>query len=203
VALTFDDGPGPFTPRILHILRRTHTPATFFVIGRSARTYPHLVATEARDGFAVGDHTETHPLLGTLSARAQSTEIGTAAADIHRAGAPYPRLFRPPFGSFNQATLAALRARAMLMVLWSADTKDYSQPGVQKIIYAGISAGRRGAIVLMHDGGGNRAQTVAALPRIITRLRQRGYELVTVPQLIADDPPPGHQAPPHPLSGHP
>jgi chitin deacetylase len=88
------------------------------------------------------------------------------------------------------------------MVLWSADTKDYSQPGTKKIIYAGISAGRPGAIVLMHDGGGNRAETVAALPRIITRLRQRGYHLVTVPQLIADDPPPPNQPPPHPLSAH-
>jgi peptidoglycan/xylan/chitin deacetylase (PgdA/CDA1 family) len=201
VALTFDDGPGPFTPQILQILQRTHTPATFFVIGRLARAYPESVAAEARGGFAVGDHTETHPLLSILSAAGQAAEIDAAAADIHRAGAPYPRLFRPPYGSFDQATLALLRARSMLMVLWSADTKDYSRPGAKKIIYTAVSGGQSGAIILMHDGGGDRAQTVAALPRIILRLRQRGYRLVTIPELIADDPPTPGQPAPQPLSG--
>jgi peptidoglycan/xylan/chitin deacetylase (PgdA/CDA1 family) len=203
VALTFDDGPGAATPRILAILRRTRTPATFFVTGRSARAHPGLVAEETRDGFVVGDHTETHPFLGSLPAAAQAAQLDTAAADIHRAGAPYPRLFRPPFGSFDQTTLGLLRARRMLMVLWSADTKDYSRPGVRKIVYAGISGGQPGAVVLMHDGGPNRGQTVAALPRIILRLRQRGYRLVAIPQLVRDDPPPLHQPPPRPLSGLP
>jgi peptidoglycan/xylan/chitin deacetylase (PgdA/CDA1 family) len=131
VALTFDDGPGPFTSRILQILKRTRTPATLFVIGRWARAYPELVAAEARGGFVVGDHTETHPFLSRLAEAAQAAEIDAAAADIHRAGASYPRLFRPPYGSFDQAMLALLRARRMLLVLWSADTKDYSRPGAK------------------------------------------------------------------------
>ena len=201
VALTFDDGPSQYTLKILRVLRRVHAPATFFVIGRWARAYPQLVASEVRAGCEVGDHTETHPPLGLLSPSAQTAEIKQAAEAIHQAGAPYPVLLRPPYGSFDQATLQVLHAERMLMVLWSADTKDYTRPGVRKIIYTAISGGQPGAIILMHDGGGDRTETVAALPRIITRLRQRGFQLVTVSQLIADDPPPTNQPPPHPLSG--
>ena len=87
------------------------------------------------------------------------------------------------------------------MVLWSADTKDYARPGVAKIIYTAISGAQPGAIILMHDGGGDRSQTAAALPRIILRLRQRGFRLVTVAQLVADDPPSSRQPSPRPLSG--
>jgi len=201
VALTFDDGPGPLTPRILSILQRTRTPATFFVVGRNVRAEPRMVAAEAHAGFVVGDHTETHPLLSQLSPAAQDAEITRAAEDIRRAGAPYPTLFRPPYGSFNRATIAALHARGLLMVLWSADTKDFSRPGVKQIAYTAISGGQPGAVILMHDGGADRSETAAALPRIITRLRERGYRLVTIPQLLADDPPPHGQPPPHSLSG--
>jgi peptidoglycan/xylan/chitin deacetylase (PgdA/CDA1 family) len=201
VALTFDDGPGPATPQILAILLRTRTPATFFVIGRQVSAYPQLVAAEARDGFVVGDHTETHPFLSRLSAGAQAAEIIGAADQIRQAGAPYPRLFRPPYGSFDQATLALLHAQRMLMVLWSADSKDYSRPGVRQIAYTAISGAQPGAIILLHDGGSDREQTVAALPRIIRRLRQRGYRLVSIPQLVSDDPPALPQPPPQQLSG--
>ena len=201
VALTFDDGPSQYTPEILRVLRRMHAPATFFVIGRWARAYPQLVAAEVHAGCEVGDHTETHPPLALLSPTAQTAEIVAAAQAIHRAGAPYPVLLRPPYGSFDQTTLQILHVERMLMVLWSADTSDYLRPGVRQIIYTAVSGAQPGAIILMHDGGGDRAETVAALPRIIARLRQRGFRLVTVSQLIADDPPPINQPPPHPLSG--
>jgi peptidoglycan/xylan/chitin deacetylase (PgdA/CDA1 family) len=201
VALTFDDGPGLYTGAILHILRVTHTPATFFVIGRWALDYPRLVAAEVRAGCEVGDHTQTHYPLALLSASAQTAELTQAAQAIHRARAPWPVLMRPPYGSFDPITLQVLRAQRMLMVLWSADTSDYERPGVSKIIYVALSSARPGAIILMHDGGGDRSETVAALPRIIERLHQRGYRLVTVSQLIADDPPPVDQPPPTPLSG--
>ena len=201
VALTFDDGPSSFTPQILQILTRMHAPATFFVVGRWARAYPRLVAAEARAGFAVGDHTEDHPPLAELSSGAQSAQLTDAASAIERAGAPSPHLFRPPYGSFNATTLATLRSLHMLMVLWSADTKDYSRPGVDRIVYVAVSGAQPGAIILMHDGGGDRSQTAAALPRIITRLRERHFRLVTVSQLVADDPPPRDQPPPHALSG--
>lgn len=201
VALTFDDGPGPYTPRILTVLERMDAPATFFVIGRWARAYPKLIARETRDGFEIGDHTETHPPMAALSPALQQSEVVDAATAIVTAGAPYPRLWRPPYGSFNSATLQILHQLRMLMVLWSADTSDYLRPGVKRIVYVAVSGAQPGAIILMHDGGGNRAETAAALPRIILLLRQRGYQLVTVSQLLADDPPPTGQPPPRSLSG--
>jgi peptidoglycan-N-acetylglucosamine deacetylase len=201
VALTFDDGPGPYTRQILRVLRRMHTVATFFVIGRWARAYPQLVAAEIRAGCEVGDHTEDHRPLALLSATAQTAELVDAAEALHRAGAPYPVLMRPPYGSFDEATLEVLATARMLMVLWSADTKDYERPGVARIIYTAVSGAQPGAIILMHDGGGDRSETVAALPRIIARLRQRGFRLVTISQLVTDDPPPARQPPPRPLAG--
>jgi peptidoglycan-N-acetylglucosamine deacetylase len=201
VALTFDDGPGPYTSKILRVLRRAHAVATFFVLGRWAPAYPRLVAAEVAAGCEVGDHTEDHKPLALLSASAQTAELTDAAQAIHQAGAPYPLLMRPPYGSFDTATLDVLRTLRMLMVLWSADTSDYLRPGVAKIIYTAVSGAQPGAIILMHDGGGDRSQTAAALPRIITRLRQRGFRLVTISQLLRDDPPPADQPPPHPLAG--
>jgi len=201
MALTFDDGPGPYTPAILRILRRMHVTATFFVVGRSVGAFPSLVAAEERDGFEVGDHTETHPPLAELAPGMQAAQIAGAAGAIRRAGASYPDLLRPPYGSFDEATLAVLRQMRMLLVLWSADTKDFARPGVTRIIYTAVSGAQPGAIILMHDGGGDRSQTVQALPRIIMRLRQRGFRLVTVSRLVADDPPPRNQPPPHSLSG--
>jgi peptidoglycan/xylan/chitin deacetylase (PgdA/CDA1 family) len=175
VALTFDDGPGPYTSAIIRILKRTHTPATFFAIGRQVPLYRRVIATEARDGFEVGDHTESHPFLSALPQSVQEAQIEAAALAIEAAGAPYPHLFRPPYGAFNAATLATLRAARMLIVLWTVDTSDYARPGVQRIVYVALSGLRPGAIILMHDGGGNRLETLEALPRIIRGLRRRGY----------------------------
>ena len=201
VALTFDDGPSPYTRDVLRILSRMHVHATFFVVGRQVATYKRLVAEEARAGNDVGDHTMSHPPLAQLSAPAQSEQIGGDARLIKAAGAPAPRLMRPPYGSFNTTTLQVLRAQRMLMALWSVDTKDYARPGTDRIVYSAVSGAQPGAIILMHDGGGERSETVAALPRIIKRLRQRHFKLVTLSQLVKDDPPPRHQPAPHSLSG--
>jgi peptidoglycan-N-acetylglucosamine deacetylase len=201
VALTFDDGPGPFTLPILKLLERFHVRATFFEIGRNVRTYPHFTARLAHAGMVIGDHTEEHPPMAQLGASEQASELDEAANAIAAAGAPRPLLFRPPYGSFDSTTLGLLRERNMVMVLWTVDTSDYAQPGVERIIYTALSGARPGAIILFHDGGGNRAQTLAALPRIIERLRQRGYRLVTVPELLRDDPPPRGQPSPVSLSG--
>ncbi len=201
VALSFDDGPGPYTPKILHILTRTHTPATFFVIGEWAKLYPQYVRAEVSAGSEVGDHTETHPFMSLLSPTVQREQIVDASYAIHAAGAPYPTLWRPPYGSFNQETRGILHELQMVVVLWTVDTSDYALPGVERIEFAALSGVRPGAIILMHDGGGDRSETIAALPRIIAALRRRGYRLVTVSQLLADDPPPRGQPPPQPLSG--
>ena len=172
------------------MLERFGARATFFEVGRQVRAYPRMTARLARAGMVIGDHTQNHPRLAALTRRQQAVELDRAARAIRAAGGPRPVLFRPPYRSFNPATLALLRTRQMLMVLWTIDTSDYARPGTKRIIYTALSGARPGAIILFHDGGGDRSQTLAALPRIIRRLRQRGYRLVTIPELLRDDPPP-------------
>jgi peptidoglycan/xylan/chitin deacetylase (PgdA/CDA1 family) len=201
VALTFDDGPGPYTPEVLDVLGRFHVQATFFAIGKMERYFSASTIRELHDGDVVGDHTQSHPMLAQLSAHDQREELFEPLVRVELLGGDRPRLFRPPYGSYNAATMRQLHALHLLMVLWSADTQDYLQPGVSTIVRRALAGARPGAILLMHDGGGNRAQTVAALPQIITRLRARGYRLVTVPELLIKDPPPvGLPLPPQ-LSG--
>jgi peptidoglycan-N-acetylglucosamine deacetylase len=190
IALTFDDGPGPYTPQVLSVLEAAHVRATFFAIGRMERYFAASTEQELRDGDVVGNHTENHPLLARLSAREQHEELFEATVRLELAGAPRPQLFRPPYGSFNAITMRELQAMKMLMVLWSVDTADYQQPGTSVIVQHALTDAKPGGIILMHDGGGNRAQTVEALPIIIRELRRQGYHLVTVPQLLIDDPAP-------------
>jgi peptidoglycan/xylan/chitin deacetylase (PgdA/CDA1 family) len=201
IALTFDDGPGPYTPQVLDVLERERVPATFFVVGVELRYFSASTVREIRDGFVIGDHTETHPMLAHLSAHDQREQLFEQAARIELLGGPRPTLFRPPYGSFNQTTFGLLHQMHMLMVLWSVDTDDYEAPGVEVIVHRALEGAAPGAIILMHDAGGDRAQTIAALPTIISALRRRGYELVSLPQLLHDDPPPAGQPLPTNLSG--
>jgi peptidoglycan/xylan/chitin deacetylase (PgdA/CDA1 family) len=110
-------------------------------------------------------------------------------------------LFRPPYGSYDATTMRELRAMHLLMVLWSVDTDDYLQPGVSTIVERALAETHPGEIILMHDAGGVRTQTIEALPLIIKGLREKGFHLVTVPQLLLDDPPPAGQPIPPNLSG--
>lgn len=190
IALTFDDGPGPYTPQILAILERHNVPATFFEVGVEERYFFASTAAIVADGDAIGDHTEVHAQMSRLSAAGQQAQLLEDTTAIGRHGAGFPRLFRPPYGSWNAATLRLLHRYRMLMVLWTVDTSDYRRPGVRAIVKAAVSRARPGAIILLHDAGGNRAQTAAALPKIIAALRRKGYRFVTVPRLILDNPPP-------------
>jgi peptidoglycan/xylan/chitin deacetylase (PgdA/CDA1 family) len=193
IALTFDDGPGPYTPQILSVLERFHTPATFFEIGVLEKYFHASTAEIVARGYPIGDHTETHAPMSELSPKLQQRELLEETAAIGDYGAPFPRLFRPPYGLWNSATLALLKKYRMLMVLWTVDTNDYQLPGVQAIVDAAVDGARPGAIILMHDAGGNRTETVEALPRIIRALRARHYKLVTVPRLLLDNPAPADQ----------
>ena len=188
IALTFDDGPGPYTPAILAILRGRHVSATFFEVGILERYFHASTRAMTAAGDVVGDHTEAHAPMSRLKASDQRLALLQDASVLSRYGAPFPRLFRPPYGMFNAATLALLSRYHMLMVLWTVDTNDYRRPGVRAIVRAAVKGARPGAIILLHDAGGNRAQTVAALPKIIAALRARGYTLVTVPRLLLDNP---------------
>jgi peptidoglycan-N-acetylglucosamine deacetylase len=201
VALTFDDGPGPYTPGVLDVLEREHVPATFFVIGEELRYFSSSTVREIHDGFVIGDHTETHPMMAQLSKHDQHEELFEQAARIELLGGRRPRLFRPPYGSFDTTTFQLLHQMHMLMVLWSVDTDDYERPGVAAIVHNALEGAKAGAIILMHDAGGDRSETIEALPTIIRELRRRGFHLVTVPQLLLDDPPPPGQPLPQNLSG--
>jgi peptidoglycan/xylan/chitin deacetylase (PgdA/CDA1 family) len=201
IALTFDDGPGPYTPAVLSVLERMRVHATFFVIGKMLRYFGAAAAREIEDGDVIGDHTETHPQLATLSPPDQYEELFEQIARVELLGGRRPVLFRPPYGSFNASTMRELRRLHLLMVLWSVDTDDYRQPGVQVIVERALAGAQPGAIILMHDAGGAREQTIAALPLIIRGLRARGFHLVTVPQLLIDDPPPAGLPLPPNLSG--
>jgi peptidoglycan-N-acetylglucosamine deacetylase len=193
IALTFDDGPGPYTPEVLSILRRRNAPATFFEVGVLERYFHASTAQIVADGYTIGDHTESHAPMSRLSAAEQQSQLLRQTALIGQYGASFPRLFRPPYGLWNSTTLALLHQYRMLMVLWTVDTSDYRRPGIQAIVDSVVSGARPGAIILMHDGGGDRAQTAAALPRIIATLRARGYRFVTVPKLLLDNPAPINQ----------
>jgi peptidoglycan/xylan/chitin deacetylase (PgdA/CDA1 family) len=201
IALTFDDGPGPMTGAFVHTLVRERAPGTFFVIGEQVQAFHQGLREVLDSGFPVGDHTYTHPSMPGLSAAGQARQLDHQAAAIAPYGAGRPFLYRPPYGSFDRSTLSNLRRRQMLMVMWTTDSEDYLQPGVKAIVHNILKGARPGGIVLMHDAGGDRSQTLRALPAIIRGLRRRGYRLVTVPRLIMDDPPPRNQPLPEKLGG--
>jgi peptidoglycan/xylan/chitin deacetylase (PgdA/CDA1 family) len=190
LALTFDDGPGPYTVKLVETLNALHVKATFFAIGEEERYFSAGTLAELRAGDVVGDHTETHPMMAQLSAHEQHEELFEQILRIQLLGGPTPRLFRPPYGSFDAMTFKQLRALHLLMVLWSDDTSDYTKPGVAAIVKRALAGARPGAIILMHDAGGDRSETIAALPAIVAGLRRKGLHPVTVPRLLLDDPPP-------------
>jgi peptidoglycan/xylan/chitin deacetylase (PgdA/CDA1 family) len=202
VALTFDDGPGPYTPQVLAALRRLHVPATFFVVGQQVHYYGKFLSSELAQQIVIGDHTLTHPYLTKLTPRGQLHQVQAQVRSVKACGVPYPHLFRPPYGGFNKETLRILRHAGMLMVLWSVDTKDWTLPGVSAIVHNALATAGPGSIILMHDGDSPRNETVAALPRIVAGLRARHLQLVTIPQLLLDDPPPRGQPQPHSVAGN-
>jgi peptidoglycan/xylan/chitin deacetylase (PgdA/CDA1 family) len=194
VALTFDDGPGPYTIEVVRTLRRLQVPATFFQVGVTAHYFTDAQQAEIADPLVtIGDHTQSHKRLDKMTAAQQAAEIDAQAAVARAMGAPAPSYFRPPYGAYDEATLALLRERHMTMVMWSVDSEDYRRPGVDKIVDNVMREVEPGAIILMHDAGGDRSQTIAALPRIVKALRDRDYTLVSLTQLLHDAPPPVKQ----------
>jgi peptidoglycan/xylan/chitin deacetylase (PgdA/CDA1 family) len=186
VALTFDDGPGPYTRLALRILRKAHVHATFFVVGRNLARFPGVAQAEAR-AHAVGDHTWTHPYLPSLSSAGVAAELGSTQTAVRRAVHRRVALFRPPYGGRGPEVDAAARRLGMVDVLWSIDSGDSAGANwaaIARNVEAGI---RPGSIILMHE---NRGQTIRALKFVILPyLRRRHVELVTVPRLLAEDPP--------------
>lgn len=188
VALTFDDGPGVHTPQVLAILQHYNVQATFFFIGQNVVRSPLYLRQALAGGNAVGNHTLTHPHLSTLPFPAVYAELSNTQDIIQNAAGASPTLFRPPYGEYNADVSTAAGQLGLTVVTWSADASDWNspQPSADYIASSILDAARNGAIFLLHEGGGNRANTVAALPAIIEGLLARGFGLVTIPQMLAD-----------------
>jgi peptidoglycan/xylan/chitin deacetylase (PgdA/CDA1 family) len=188
VALTFDDGPNPpWTGRALDVLARYGVPATFFCVGLHAAGHPDEVRRIVEEGHGLGNHTWSHPFLPDLTPRELRLQLDRTDEVLEQAaGTPPLRLFRPPYGSRTPEVLAWLgRDGGPTTVLWDVDTEDWAMPGAQAIAAAVQRQAGPGSIVLMHDGGGDRRQTVEALPAVIEGLLERGVELVRVEELLA------------------
>jgi peptidoglycan/xylan/chitin deacetylase (PgdA/CDA1 family) len=194
IALTFDDGPSPvYTPQILSVLEQDHVPATFFEIGENVAANPQITAQVAAAGFPVEDHTYTHPDLTKLSAAGVAAQINQTQQVITSITGVAPTCLRPPYNSWNSAVLNDINNAGLSTMSYSIDPRDWSLPGVASIVNAVVGGAFPGAVVDMHDGGGNRSQTVAALPQIITRLRAEGYSFVSICGGAPPPPPPDYQ----------
>ena len=181
VYLTFDDGPTPaYTPQVLGLLARYRARATFFVVGRSAVAFPGLVRREFAAGHGVGNHTFTHAPLRGLGWRRLEREVGGTSRAIRRAtGAPVGCL-RPPYGAIDAASARRVRALGLRVVMWSLDSNDWRGLGAGAIAARVVGRVRSGDVVLMHDGGGNRAPTVAALGTLLASLSARGFRFAAL-----------------------
>jgi peptidoglycan/xylan/chitin deacetylase (PgdA/CDA1 family) len=187
VALTFDDGPGPSTPAVLEVLQQAGVHATFFVIGRQAAAQPEMLQRIIAGGHAIGDHSWSHT-IPTLKAgwnsRRLAAEIERTNHAIFAATGIETCVFRPPGGVVKGAKTVTRRA-GLSMILWSVDPRDWAAPPNQKfapVVRKRVAAGLREhhPVILLHDGGGNRAATVAALTDIISDYRSHGYRFVTL-----------------------
>ena len=191
VALTFDDGPDPvWTPRILDTLRVHRAKATFFIIGENAEVHPELVRRELREGHEIGNHTFTHPNLALVSAQATRFELNATERLIEAITSRRTALFRPPyFGDAEPTTpdelvpIAVAQDLGYITVGLRDDPGDWAEPGVDTIVRRSLDQLGRGNVILLHDGGGNRYQTVRALGPLIDSLRARGLALTTVTDL--------------------
>jgi peptidoglycan/xylan/chitin deacetylase (PgdA/CDA1 family) len=189
VALTFDDGPGPQTEQVLRLLARRGQRATFFVVGRQLTDYPQLPAVEARAG-AVGDHTFNHIDVTRATPAQRNFEMAQTRQLLEAATGTPVTLFRPPYGAHDANVDAQARQLGLLQTTWNVDTQDSegaTAAGIQQLATEGM---RPGAIILMHE---NKPETLVALPRILRTLQRKGYRSVTIPELLALNPPSDQQ----------
>lgn len=180
VALSFDDGPSVYTPAILQTLRRYRIPATFFVVGAHVVQYPSFVRAEVSAGNVVGNHTYTHMDLEWLANIGVTQQLQATQQVIWSAARVRPIWFRPPYGAVDGRIAVDAEHLDLHTVLWSVDPRDWSQPGALIIADRVLAAVQPGSIIILHDGGGNREETVQALPIIIGTLLHRGYRFITL-----------------------
>ncbi len=177
VALTFDDGPSDYTLSIMHELDRRGAKGTFFEVGSEISGRESIMRKLIAHGHDIGDHSLHHENYPGVASMRTTQKL------IKRATGFKPCAFRPPYGNYNSGTVSAARSLGMSVALWDRDTNDWKLPGTGSIEATAISA-KSGSIVLMHDGGGPRSETVAAVPKIVKKLQERGYKLVTLTHLL-------------------
>jgi peptidoglycan-N-acetylglucosamine deacetylase len=191
VALTFDDGPHPvYTPRVLEILERFEVKATFFLIGRQARSHPEIVQQIKAQGHEIENHSDNHLFyLSWLPADRIRQEIVEAQTAIYQITGSTPTFFRSPLGWVSDDLIAVCRELKLPIINGSVKASDVSLPGREYIIQTVLDKTRNGAIIILHDAGGvgfyrDRTQTLEALPIIIQNLKDRGYKFVLIKELI-------------------
>ncbi len=183
IALTYDDGPSAYTPAFLRELRRLGVPATFFMIGQHVSANASLVRSMLRDGHMLANHSWSHANMGGGGPSA-SAQLRDGSAAIRRATGFTPCLFRPPYGSTGADLVSRANAQGMTSVLWSVDPLDWRTPGTGSIVSTVLAQTSGGGIILSHDGGGPRSQTLAAMGQIVPTLKRRGYKFVTLTDLL-------------------
>jgi peptidoglycan-N-acetylglucosamine deacetylase len=181
VALTIDDGPHPeWTPKMLDLLARYQVRATFSLIGEEVKRFPKLAARIAQSGHLLCNHTMHHPIgIGQMSSKGVDDEITEAHDRIAQATGVAPRYFRAPGGNWSRAVFASVARHGMLPIDWDIDPRDWSRPGTSHIEHEMLGA-KGGSIILCHDGGGDRSETIKALGHVIPELKKRGLSFVTL-----------------------
>jgi peptidoglycan/xylan/chitin deacetylase (PgdA/CDA1 family) len=174
IYLTFDDGPVDprWTPQVLEALARHDAKATFFILGQLAQRFPELIQAEVDAGHSVGNHTFDHRTLDGIGREAFFNELLATEKALGDKGS---KCMRPPYGATDAYTVAYAAELGYKVVLWDIDTQDWRRPGAWAIASEVLEAARPGAVVLMHDGGGDRTQTVEALDTVLTTLSDQGY----------------------------
>ncbi|MCX5380221.1 polysaccharide deacetylase family protein [Streptomyces sp. NBC_00091] len=178
MVLTFDDGPDPrYTPAILDTLARYGVRAMFFVCGEMAAENRDLLRRMTTEGHVIGNHTWTHPLIPTLGRSALEAEIGRTSEVVQQAVGQAPQWFRAPYGAWNRAAFEIGADLGMEPLAWTVDTLDWKEPGTATIISRVLGGAAPGVIVLNHDAGGDRSQSVRALEAYLPQLLGRGYRM--------------------------
>ncbi len=189
VALTFDDGPdGVYTPRVLDVLKDYGVPATFFLLGQNMENHPQVARRIIEEGHAVGNHSYSHPDLRKLTASEAYQNQVNKTQQVFKDILDYePLYFRPPYGALTDEQIEMLGAEGFIIVNWSIETFDWSAAlnNPAGILERVNRYHHEGAVILMHSAGGNRSTTVEALPLIIESLREKGYEFITIPEMLA------------------
>jgi peptidoglycan/xylan/chitin deacetylase (PgdA/CDA1 family) len=186
IALTFDDGPGPKnTAQVLEILKKNNIKATFFMVGQMVKYFPQIAKQVAADGHVIGNHTWHHWYFQMDGATAAS-EIDRTADIIYKTTGEKTTLFRPPGGFLNNGLAQYAKNKKYAVMMWSEESGDAERrsPQVPMLVKNVLKYSKPGAIVLLHDGGGNRSKSVKALPEMIAGLKAQGYRFVTIPQLL-------------------